>query len=63
MQTFTGKSVSVTTGFRLPFQDYQAAVELAKRENVRVSVTMRRLVAAGLAVLLRENDENKKVTQ
>ena len=49
MKTTLGKEITVTTAFRLPLTDYQQAHIMAVDEGVRLSVIMRRLVAAGLA--------------
>jgi len=61
VQTVTGKEISITTAFRLPASSYQAAQEIAQKHGERLSVTMRRLVAAGLAVHQGQGKETQEV--
>lgn len=58
MKTMMGKEITVTTAFRLPLIDYQRACTIAIDEGVKLSVVMRRLVAAGLAVREEETNES-----
>jgi len=55
--TTSGKEISITTAFRLPASSYQAAQEIAQKRGERLSATMRRLVAAGLAAQQRQGQE------
>ena len=56
--TVTGKPMSIGTGLRLPVVTYQAAVERAKREEVRLNHLLCKLISEGL-----ETDPGEEVTR
>jgi len=48
MQTVSGKRLSVTVGYRLPFPIYRRAIAQAEKRGVKLSVVLRNATKCGL---------------